>query len=157
MHIDLMYPSKFVKCADLLGKPAVVTIASVKLDEIQTVDGKKSKKAVVTFEKTEKAWVMNKTCAKVIKKTYGAETNNWIGKRIELYPTTCEAFGEIVDCVRVRVPVNGKTNGKAKPAPVDEQMDPVTGVFPDTVQPAQPEENWDNAQPPADQREPGGD
>ena len=35
---------------DLQGKPVVVTIATVKLDEVQTADGKKSKKAVVPLE-----------------------------------------------------------------------------------------------------------
>jgi hypothetical protein len=51
--------------------------------------------------------VMNKTNAKLIASHYGDDTDNWTGKEITLYPTTCQAFGETVPCIRVR----GKKGG----------------------------------------------
>jgi hypothetical protein len=62
---------------------------------------------------------MNKTCARVIKKAFGPETDSWVGKRIELYPTTCESFGDVVECIRVRIP-NGS---RSTPAPEQKQSE----------------------------------
>jgi hypothetical protein len=76
------------------------------------VGGRKSEAWIFYFKETaktakkhnrdEKVWVMNKTNMKIIKKWHGKETDNWIGKQITLYATTCKMKGEVVDCIRVR-------------------------------------------------------
>lgn len=86
-----------------------LTIAGVQVEQLRTTGGNEEK-AVVTFQELEKRgkgkphkFVLNKTNAQTIAKVLGSpETDDWRGKRITLYPTTCQAFGETVDCVRVR-------------------------------------------------------
>ena len=48
--------------------------------------------------------VLNKTNAGIIAKLYGTDTDAWVGKKIVIYATTCKAFGETVECVRVKAP-----------------------------------------------------
>ena len=66
-------------------------------------------KALVMFNGTngkpiEKPMVFNKTNIKTVMKLYGRNwRQNWLGKPITLYATTCEAKGgKVVDCIRVR-------------------------------------------------------
>lgn len=111
MDIRLLYPSEFLAAVDLHGKDATLTIRRVITEDLKTNKGSE-KKPVVYFEETkaraeksgakEKRLVLNKTNALVIAKIYGYEADDWRGKRITLYPTTCDAFGEQKDCIRVR-------------------------------------------------------
>ena len=59
---------------------------------------KKDKSAI------NKRLVANVTNARSIAKQYGPETDDWTGKQITLYRTQCMAFGEMVDCIRIREP-----------------------------------------------------
>lgn len=52
--------------------------------------------------------LLNKTNAKTIAQLYGRRPANWVGKLIALYPSTTEAFGETVDCIRVRNQIPGQ-------------------------------------------------
>ncbi len=101
-HYRLMYPSEYLNAADLHDAEVTVTIESIKVEEVPGVDGKKAPKPVLRFAKTEKRWPLPKTCAKVIAAKYGNDTAGWVGKKVTLYPTTCQAFGQIAECVRVK-------------------------------------------------------
>ena len=78
-------------------------------------EGGTEKKPILYFEETkakaepgkEKRLVLNKTNAMTIAKMHGHETDDWKGKRITLFPTTVEAFGQTVDCIRVRDTIPG--------------------------------------------------
>jgi hypothetical protein len=102
-HYRLMYPSEYLNAADLLGKEFKVVIARVEMEEVPGVDGQKKSKPVVHFAKGHKRFPLPKTCAKVMAGKFGPNTEDWIGKTITVYPTTCQAFGQTVECVRVRV------------------------------------------------------
>lgn len=112
MDYRLLYPTDYIGSADLLGADRTLTIRKIAKEKIQTKDGKPEDKAVVWFEELrakadkegtkERRMVLNKTNAKTIAKLYGPEVDAWIGKRIILFPTTAQAFGETVDCIRVR-------------------------------------------------------
>lgn len=103
MHFRIMYPSEYLNAADLTGKDVTVTIESIAMEDVPGVDGKKQKKPVVKFKGAHKRWPLPKTCAKVIAAQFGTDTDDWIGKKITVYPTTCQAFGQTVECVRVRI------------------------------------------------------
>jgi hypothetical protein len=104
MHVDLMFPSRYLRAADFLGKPAVLTIAEVFRDKVQMANGTKQEKYVLRFKETDKELILNKTNAKAVAKLlHEPKAVNWPGERITLKPTTCEAFGEIVDCIRVDI------------------------------------------------------
>jgi hypothetical protein len=99
---ELAFPSNYIGAADLKGKDVTLTIADVKFDELMLVGGRKQTKPVMSFEKTPKLFVVNKTNGKTIAGLYGGEMRAWAGKRITLYPTKTKCGRETVDCVRVR-------------------------------------------------------
>ena len=102
MHYKLMFPSRYLDAATLQGRDATVEIESVNMETLEGEKGEKDVKPCVRLKGKKKLWVLNKTNAKIIAKLHGTEVDGWVGKRITLYPTTCEAFGETVECVRVR-------------------------------------------------------
>jgi hypothetical protein len=51
--------------------------------------------------------LLNKTNAKAIAQMYGKRPADWVGKLISLYPGTTDAFGETVDCIRIRNQIPG--------------------------------------------------
>lgn len=103
MHYRLMYPSEYLNAADLKEKEATVTIESVTIEEVPGIDGKRKSKPVVRFVGKDKRFPLPKTCAKVIAGKFGKDTDSWTGKKLTLFPTTCQAFGQEVECVRVKV------------------------------------------------------
>jgi len=115
MDARKLFPSVFLAAHDLDGKDVTLTIRALVQEELKTDRGGEDK-WILYFEETakkaksprmEKRMVMNKTNAKTIMAIHGSETDDWVGKKIVLYPTKTPAFGEIVDCIRVRenVPV----------------------------------------------------
>ena len=104
MHVDLMFPSRYLKAADFEGKSVALTISEVIRDKVQMATGQKAEKYILRFKETDKELILNKTNAKAVAKTlHEPKAVNWPGARIVLKPTTCEAFGEIVDCIRVEM------------------------------------------------------
>ena len=104
MHVDLMFPSRYLKAADFEGQAVRLTITEVFQDEVQMANGTKTEKYILRFQETEKELILNKTNAKAMAKVLQEpKAINWPGEHITLKPTTCEAFGEIVDCIRVEV------------------------------------------------------
>lgn len=86
MDYALMFPSKYVSAADLKGQDVTLTIATVEIQKLEGSDGTFKTKGLVTFEGAQKAWVLNRTNAEAMKLMWGAETDNWVGKRITIYP-----------------------------------------------------------------------
>ena len=102
MHVELMFPSRFLKAADLQEKPMSLTITQVFRDQVRMTNGSVTEKYILRFEETDKELILNKTNAKAIAKLLREpKAVNWAGSVIVLKPTTCEAFGEIVDCIRL--------------------------------------------------------
>lgn len=97
MHIDSLYPSRFLRCADLSGRPMRVTIEGLKKEDI----GGESK-VVLSFTNGTKALILNKTNGKAIAKALGNETGTWRGKAIVLVPAQVDFRGDIVDAIRIR-------------------------------------------------------
>src|SRR6476659_477300 len=113
MKISDVFPSKYLKAEDLEGASVTVTIEEVKREE---VGPKKESKPVISFAETLKRLVLNKTNAATIAKLYGEETDEWLGKRIILYPKDTEFQGEMVLAVRVSLQ---KPTGAQKPSSDD--------------------------------------
>jgi hypothetical protein len=128
--VRLLFPSLYLSAADLRGKDVNLTIGRLVVEDLRTERGSE-RKPVLFFREIEernkagqgenKRLVLNKTNMKTIGKLYGFEANDWPGKRITLYATTCQSFGQIVDCIRVREvapPARQQArNGTRKPAP----------------------------------------
>jgi len=102
MNIYDVFPSKYLSAGDLKGKSFDLAIAKVEQEEMRSHSGME-KKLVVYFEKATKGLVLNKTNAFAIADIVGTpETDAWKGTVVQVYPTKVKAFGETVDCVRVR-------------------------------------------------------
>ena len=107
MKVTQAFEGNFIQALHLIDGDASMTIKSV--DDPNTVkaaDKKLIDKPIVRFEETDKGFILNKTNARAIGLAYGNEMTGWTGKKITIYATTCESFGEKnVPCVRVR-PLN---------------------------------------------------
>jgi len=103
-HVDLLFPGKYLKAADLRGHDVEVEIEHIDpRHELQGAKGEKEKKPVITMTGKDKKWVLNKTNAKSIAHIHGNEVKKWIGQKVTIYPTTVNAGGEVHECIRVRV------------------------------------------------------
>jgi hypothetical protein len=102
----------------------VVTIDHVDFHE---VGEEKQNKGVLYYQEFKRAMVLNRTNLRRIIGLHGTETEEWIGKRITLYPSETDFAGRTVPCIRVREkaptsPTGDTTNphkpvGDADPGP----------------------------------------
>ena len=104
VHWRAMFDSRWLYAHDLNGKDVTLTISKVEKGELLNQDQKTEHKPVLSFvePKSNKRLVLNKTNAKTVATLYGNSVSGWVGKRITLYPTTTRAFGQTVDCIRIR-------------------------------------------------------
>lgn len=110
--------STYLEAAALKGE-VTVTIESVRPigKDDKGLDGRpmNKKNVVITYKSATKPHVVCRTAQKQIRAALAAEfgggdhawddTEKWTGKKITIYPTTCNAFGNPnTACIRVRVP-----------------------------------------------------
>lgn len=91
------------KAADLDGEAITLTIESIEMAKLGKEDDA-DVKPLMHFQGEPKGLVLNKTNAKLIAHAYGEDTDEWIGKPLELFPTIVEFQGRDVAAIRVRVP-----------------------------------------------------
>jgi hypothetical protein len=105
MKMTDLFPSKYLRAADLQGKSRVVTIDHVTHEDFKD-DGAAVKKTVVHFKRNGTGTaplVVNKTNWKMLVAITGAEDDDgWAGHRIELRSEKVNSpGGRIVDSIRV--------------------------------------------------------
>lgn len=96
MDWDELYPGRFLKAGEFKGKKPTLRIAAVKIEELVGDKGPQIK-GVISFERTEKQWALNKTNGICLKEMFGRKVQDWVGKRVTLYAGTWD--GE--ECIRV--------------------------------------------------------
>jgi len=99
MTIDELYPSPFLKAADLNGD-TTLTITDLSMEKM----GQSNEEKLVLYfrELVGKSLVLNKTNSKTIGKLYGSRVGDWRGKRITLFPTDVSFRGDMVPTIRIR-------------------------------------------------------
>ena len=125
--VRTMFQKDYLYAFHLDGKDCTVTIERVAQGAVPGRDkatGKetKTKKPLVFFKGKEKPLALNITNVKTIAGMYGFRTEDWLGKRITLFPTTCEAFGKTEECIRIRPKI---PSDKAPEGKIDEAKQPV--------------------------------
>jgi hypothetical protein len=102
MNINEAFPSKYLKAdVDVTpDEPVHLTIKTVVVEAIGT-GAKQENKPVIYFNENKKGLVLNKTNATTITKLYGADTDDWTGKRITLLWKEVEYQGEMQPGIRV--------------------------------------------------------
>lgn len=129
MKISQLFPSKYVKAADLNGKTVTLTIAKLVVEELGH-GAERERKPVLYFQKASKGLVLNRTNAMTIASLYGDESDEWQGKRISIYPTRIRAFGTMQDTIRVREEIPAQPKMPSLTMPVEEaaEIDDVEDV-----------------------------
>jgi hypothetical protein len=132
MKVSEAFPSKYLKAADLAGRPITVIMAQVETETIGDDD-----RPVLYFKGKNKGLVLNKTNAGKISDAYGDDTDDWFGRAIEIYPTEVDFQGKTVEAIRCRVPKAAKENAaKAqRPAspPQEERENPAPADLDDEI------------------------
>lgn len=115
MDIRSAFPSKYLRAADILALPNKtirLTIAGLKLETLQSRNKEDEQKPVLYFRGAKKGLVLNKTNSDRIAHHYGWNTDEWSGKTVDLYVAEVDAFGEVVEAIRVKV-ATGPTTAAA--------------------------------------------
>src|SRR5262249_26306156 len=99
MRLSILFPSKWLRAADLDGKEHAIIIDRLDAE----VFGEDGEKPVLYFQGRKKGLVLNKTNAFAIGEDYGDDTLAWKGKPLTLYATRVEFKGKVVDSIRVRI------------------------------------------------------
>jgi hypothetical protein len=116
MHRDDVFPSKWLKVADLNGKPRVVEIEAAPLETLKNSSGEQQLKTILCFVGEQKRLPLNMTNWDSVADIAGDDTESWPGNRVELFPSMTQMGGKTVPCIRVRAPSKVKAKTKA-PAP----------------------------------------
>lgn len=97
--LNEVFPSKYIKAADLQGREVHVVIAEVTVEKMGD-----DRKLVMYFQGKEKGLVTNKTNANRVATLYGEDTDQWIGKEILLGTDFVDFQGRTVEAIRVKPP-----------------------------------------------------
>lgn len=123
MDINAAFPSDFLKAADLQDRPHILAMSNVQMEKVGD-----DTKPCVYFQGKQRGLLLNKTNANTISAIYGTNTEGWMGQNIEIFPTTTDFQGKLVDCIRVRpagVNVGSPAyQGGVQTAPVTNQTQP---------------------------------
>lgn len=99
MQISNVFPSEYLRAADLQDRQVRVVMERVEMRDIGD-----DHKPVLFFAGKEKGFVLNKTNANNISMAYGDDTEDWVGKEIVLFPTMVDFQGRSVAAIRCRPP-----------------------------------------------------
>ena len=133
MKRDDVFPSKYLKAADLNGKPVTVTIKNAPYETLKSSEGKEQGKTVLYFVRGKKALPLNIVNWDSVAEICGDDTDAWPGHPIELYPTVTQMGPKTVPCIRIRRPRGTlplAARPGATPAPMPAETSPVE-AYPD--------------------------
>lgn len=100
-HWRNAFDSRFLRHFALNGRPRIVTIVDVKM--LKSSNRKESKQQLlIRLAEFDKPWAANVTNCDIIERLSGkADPRQWIGLKVELFPTKTYFGNERVDCMRV--------------------------------------------------------
>lgn len=100
MDFDELYPNRFLKAGEFKGRDVTLTISKVVLEELAGKNGPEMK-GILSFERTPKQLVLNKTNGLCLKALFGRNTDEWIGKKVTFFPAEIQ-FEDNDLAIRVR-------------------------------------------------------
>lgn len=129
MKKDQIYPSKYLKAADLRGRDITVTIENVEQVALQ---GKPS--LLVYFKGKSKALIVKPAIFDQIERVTGEyDTDNWPGHSVTLFPTEQDFAGQTYDVIRVRTRNQPSRPVASEPAAREEPEFETAANEPDVV------------------------
>jgi len=98
MRTSDVFPSRFIKAADIGDNEVVVTVSKVEIEDVGD-----DRKPVVYFVGKEKGLVLNRTNWDRIAVAAGSdETDDWVGVKIQLYCEPVTYAGKTAPAIRVK-------------------------------------------------------
>lgn len=97
MNIDSAFPSNYLKATDIGDATPTVTIKEVVMEKLG-----EDTRPVMYFVGKDKGVVLNKTNATNIREAYGADTDEWTGKKVTLFTAWVDFQGRSVEAIRMR-------------------------------------------------------
>jgi|SRR6516162_11046435 len=94
-----VFPSKYLKAADLGGKHIKLTIAKVQREKL----GEDEVKPIMYFTRSKKGLVLNRTNWRAIAVAYGDESDQWTNKEVILFSMMVQFRDELKEAIRVRI------------------------------------------------------
>ena len=114
MDMNRAFPSKTLTAPDLQGRTVNVVIAAIEQVSYQSGDTG----FIIKFQGKEKGMSLNKTKNAILMAAFGADSNNWVGKTVQLSPGKTTYMGNAVDCINVAIP---QADGTASFDPTEPQ------------------------------------
>lgn len=97
MKTNQIFPSKYLAAADLNDEHKTLTISGAEMETLN-----EEQKLVLLFREVGKGMVVNKTNCRALESALGSDdTDDWIGRRIVLYPAMVDFQGRQVEAIRV--------------------------------------------------------
>lgn len=113
MLIDDLFPSRFLKAADILHREVPCIIAAVAVEEM----GDGARKPCLAFKGKQKLVVLNRLNSETLAGAYGRDTAGWVGKPVVLVTEKVLFQGRPVDAIRLRIPTAPQARRAAAVAP----------------------------------------
>jgi hypothetical protein len=122
MNVNEVFPSNYLKAADLQGREIPVMIDRVEMESFG-----QDQKAIVYFRGKQKGVVLNKTNAMNIAGAYGDDTDGWVNQPVVLFSVWTDFQGKSVQAIRIRPgsAVMGTAKAPPPPPPTDDLSDSV--------------------------------
>ena len=116
MDMRKAFPSNYLKAADV-DEPTRARITGVKMADLG--DGEKP---VIEFEAENElpasAMALNKTNTNTLIAAYGWDSDDWVGKVVQIFATETNFQGRMVDALRLKAPK--RQPEKEEPGPDDD-------------------------------------
>jgi hypothetical protein len=96
-----LYPGRFLKADLLKGKKVTLTIKNVDIEELIGENNKAAAKVIVSFAERPLELVLPKTNGECLRRMFGNNPHQWVGKRVTLFPSTTKFGRDTVDCIRI--------------------------------------------------------
>lgn len=107
MHWKKLFPSEHLESLDV-GAGMTLKIINVESHTVEDEKGKEQGKALIRFTALDaprgfkkSTWIAPKTCALCLMAMFGEDTAGWIGRRVTVHSEKVDAFGDVVDAVRI--------------------------------------------------------
>ena len=84
--VDEVYPSRFLRGAEIDGTGWLVTISNVYQEELKDFNGQPKMKIILALSELDKEIALNQTQARDLSDFYGPDAIKWVGQRVAISP-----------------------------------------------------------------------
>lgn len=85
-NYDDLFPERWLHAEDLAGMNVTLTMSAAYEEVLRLPDGSNDRCGILSFEKTKREYVLNKTNAMVLRELWGKKSGGWVGHQITIAP-----------------------------------------------------------------------